>query len=128
MEVLFLIGRILYGGFFLLMAKDHLLTKRKMLSRYATSKNVPAPGMAVVGTGLLLLLGGLSLLLGYQPLIGIAALVVFFLGVTLTMHDYWNVDDPQTRAGQKTNFLKNIALLGAALMLLIIENWPLGLG
>jgi uncharacterized membrane protein YphA (DoxX/SURF4 family) len=100
-----------------------------MLSGYAASKRVPAPKLATVVSGVLLLIGGLSILLGVYPVVGVAALVVFFVPVTFWMHDFWAVQDPMQRTIQMVNFAKNLALLGAALMLLAIpQPWPLGLG
>lgn len=65
-NVLLLIGRILYGGFFLMGAVNRL-TKASMYKQYTQAKGVPAPGPAVMGSGLLILLGGLSVLLGFRP-------------------------------------------------------------
>jgi hypothetical protein len=69
MKTLFLIGRILFGGYFLYSGIHHF-SQLSMLSQYAESKNVPAPKLAVTGSGLLVFLGGLSILLGTCPHIG----------------------------------------------------------
>ncbi len=128
MEILFLIGRIIVGVFYLFNALNHF-TQVNMLTGYAQSKGVPAPKVAVLGSGLLLLIGGLSILLGYQPVIGVAAVVIFFLGVTFKMHNFWAIDDPQMKVMEMTNFMKNMALMGSALMFLAIPTpWPYSLG
>ena len=128
MEVLFLIGRIIVGAFYLFNAVNHF-TNLEMLSGYAASKGVPAPKVAVIGTGLLLLIGGLSILLGYQPVIGVAAIVIFFLGVTFKRHNFCAIDDQQMRMVEMVNFMKNMALMGSALMFLAIpQPWPFSLG
>ena len=128
MEVVFLIGRILVGGFYLFNALNHF-TQTNNLTEYARSKGVPAPKLAVLGSGLLLLMGGLSLLLGYRPDIGVAAITLFFLAVTFKMHNFWAVDDPQWRMVEMVNFLKNLALMGSAWMFLLIPTpWPFSLG
>ncbi|NOX62005.1 MAG: DoxX family protein [Chloroflexi bacterium] len=126
MEVLFLIGRILYGGYFFLMALNHFM-KLDFLSGYAQAKGVPSPKIAVLVSGLLLLIGGLSILVGYQTLVGVAALAVFLIPVSFKMHNFWAIDDEQQKMIEMTNFMKNMALLGAALMFLMIQNWPLSL-
>lgn len=83
---------------------------------------------AVLGSGTLLLLGGLSVLTGTYPLVGLALLALFFLGVTPAMHAYWKVHDPMQRAAEQVNFLKNMALLGACLALAAVpQPWPLNL-
>jgi len=128
MEVVFLVGRIIVGGYYLMMASNHFM-QLEMLTGYAGSKGVPAPRLAVIVTGLLLLIGGLTILTGFQPLIGVAALVIFFLPVTFMMHNFWAVEDPQMRMMEMTNFTKNLALLGSALMFLVIPTpWPFSLG
>ena len=65
----FLMGRVIVGGFFLMNGFNHF-AQLKMMVGYAKSKGIPAPALAVGDSGLLLLLGGLSLLLGYRPTIG----------------------------------------------------------
>src|SRR5215469_5828920 len=83
--------------------------QRNMLIGYAKSKGIPAPALAVGGSGVLLLLGGLSLLLGYHPTIGVALLVIFLLGVSFGIHNFWTIQDQQAKIGEMTNFLKNMA-------------------
>ncbi len=129
MDVLLLIGRILYGGFFIMIGMNHI-TKRSMMTQYAASKGVPAPGLAVVGSGLLILLGGLSVLLGLWPQYGLWLIVVFLIGVSPQMHNFWAVSDPNQKMAEMVNFLKNVALLGAALALLKAaaeQPWPFSL-
>lgn len=128
MEIAFLVGRIIVGIYFLFNASNHFM-QLEMLSNYADSKGVPSPRLAVIVSGLLLVVGGLSILLGFQPLIGVIALVVFFLPVTFMMHNFWAVDDPQMKMVEMVNFTKNMALLGSALMFLAIpQPWPFSLG
>lgn len=128
MKYLFLLGRILYGGFFLLNSYNHF-TRASAMAPYAASKGVPAPKAAILGSGVLLLLGGLSMLLGVEPKLGVLCLVLFLLPVSLTMHNYWADKDPQARQMNEIQFRKNMGLLGAAFMLLAIpEPWWLSLG
>ncbi len=127
MEIAFLIGRIIVGAYFLFNAFNHF-TRVNMMAGYAGSKGVPAPKLAVLGSGVLLLIGGLSILTGFQPIIGVIALVVFLLPVTFMMHNFWAVKDPMQKVGEMVNFLKNLALLGSALMFLAIpQPWPFSL-
>ena len=125
---LLLVGRILYGGFFLISGINHF-TKMNSYIPFAASKGVPAAGLAVVGSGLLLFLGGLSVLLGCWPYIGLLLIVIFLLGATPAMHAYWKVSDPMAKMNDQINFMKNVALLGAALaMAAIPQPWPISLG
>lgn len=128
MDYIVLVGRILLGGFFLYNAFNHF-AGLNMMSGYAASKGVPAPKLAVGGSGVLLLVGGLSILTGYQPVIGVIAVVLFFVGVTPMMHAFWKASDPQVKMMERVQFTKNIAILGASLMLLAIpQPWALSLG
>lgn len=128
MEIAFLIGRIIVGVYYLMMAANHFM-QLEMLSGYASSKGVPAPKLAVIVGGLLLLIGGLTILTGFRPAIGVIALVIFFLPVTFQMHNFWAIEDPQMRMMEMTNFTKNMALMGSALMFLLIPTpWPFSFG
>ena len=120
-DELFLLGRILFGGYFLFSGLNHFM-KFGMLKGYAQSKGVPMPEAAVVVTGILLLLGGLGVVFGIEPTWSALFLVVFLLGVTPKMHAFWAVKDPQQKMSDMINFQKNMALLGAALMMLSVDT------
>lgn len=99
-------------------------TQNKGMTDYAKSKGVPAPAAAVFVAGVLLLLGGLGILFGAYIRWAVFALVLFFLPVTFMMHAYWKDTDPGQKMGNRVNFYKNLALLGASLLLLSIpEPW-----
>lgn len=124
MEILFLVGRILFGGFFVMNGVNHL-KKLGMLTGYAQSKSVPSAKFAVFFTGLLLLFGGLGVILGVWVEWAVLALVVFLVGVSFKMHNFWADQDPNMKMSNLVNFNKNMALLGAALVLLAIPApWP----
>ncbi|MBI2305138.1 MAG: DoxX family protein [Chloroflexi bacterium] len=127
MEIIFLIGRIVVGLYYLYNGVNHFRMYSGMV-QYTKSGGVPLAEVAVPVTGLMLLGGGLSILLGIYPLVGVALGVLFLVPVALMMHRFWGVD-PQTAMMQKPHFLKNIALAGSALMLLAVPTpWPLSLG
>ena len=126
-DVLFLIGRLLAGGYYLISGVNHF-THWEMMTGYAKSKNVPAAKWAVLLSGILLLLGGVSILTGVYPQLGVLCIALFFIGVTFKMHNFWAAPEEQ-KMSERINFMKNIALLGAALMWLAIQTpWPLSLG
>ena len=121
MNILLLIGRIIFGGFFIYSGVNHFI-RFEMMTQYAKMKRVPFPAIAQGMTGLMLLLGGLSIMFGIYPFVGILLLVAFLIPVTLMMHNFWSLADPQMRMADKINFMKNMALLGALLMLLAIPS------
>ena len=120
----FLVGRILVGCYYLQSAFHHF-TQVGHLSRAAAAHGVPAPEVGVIVGGLLLLVAGLSFLLGLFPRIGVAALVLFLVPVTLIMHAFWADHDPVQQQNNIINFTKNIGLLGSSLMFLAVPRpWP----
>jgi putative oxidoreductase len=124
MKAAFLIGRLAFGGFFLYNGINHI-KQHKNLSQYAGLKNVPMPEQAVTASTVLLLLGGASILLGMKPKIGTAAVIAFLAAVSPMMHDFWTQKDPSQRQNDMIHFSKNMALLGAALALMGMEEpWP----
>jgi putative oxidoreductase len=126
-NIAFLFGRVIVGGFFLMNSFNHL-AQLNMMTGYAKSKGIPAPALAVGGSGVLLFLGGLSLLLGYHPTIGAALLVIFLLSASFGIHNFWTVQDQQAKQGEMINFLKNMAILGLLLMTLAIpQPWLMSL-
>jgi putative oxidoreductase len=123
MKAPFLIGRLLFGGFFLYNGINHLRNSKAM-GTYAESKGVPAGQPAVILSGIPLLLGGASILLGVKPKLGALAIAGFLAGISPVMHDFWRAEDPNQRMNDMTNFMKNAALLGGALALMgIKEPW-----
>ncbi|MFC6835723.1 DoxX family protein [Halomarina ordinaria] len=127
-EFAFLLARVLFGGVLAFMGLNHLTGTGEM-SGYAGAKGVPAPSLLVPFTGGMLLVGGLSIALGAYPLVGAGALAVFLLVTTPVMHDFWTAPEDQ-RQTETIQFLKNVGLLGGALVFLAFAGtaWPLSLG
>jgi len=121
MKTPFLIGRILFGGFFLYSGINHLRKSREM-GPYAESKRVPKGEVAVALSGIPLVIGGTSLLLGVKPKLGAAAILGFLAGVSPVMHGFWRDEDPNERQNNMINFMKNAALAGGALALMGVEE------
>ena len=121
-------GRLIFGGYFLYNGINHF-RHRKMLADYARSKGTPFPALAVPVTGLMLIAGGLSVLAGKRPKLGASLLTTFLAGVSPQIHGFWKENDPQQRMNDMVNFMKNMALVGAALMVVgQSDRWPLRLG
>lgn len=127
--VAFLAGRVLFGGVLAVMGLNHFLQADQMAG-YAEMKGAPAPRFSVYASGALLVAGGVSVVLGVAPLVGSVALVAFLVLATPLMHDFWSVEDPEQRQQELTDFLKNAALVGGALVLLAVSggSWPFAVG
>jgi len=91
---------------------------------YAASRGVPLASLAVPFSGLLALAGGLSILLGYRARIGAWLIVLFLVGVTPMMHNFWTVTDPMMYQMQMVMFMKNVSMLGGALVVSQLGSGP----
>jgi putative oxidoreductase len=124
MRALHVLGRAIFGGFFAYSGINHLQHSQGM-AQYAAAKGVPAAEQAVQATGLMLLAGGLSIMAGLKPKQGLAAIIAFLVPVSLQMHRFWDEQDPQQRQNEMIHFMKNMAMVGAALTLMHgREPWP----
>ena len=121
MDVLFLIGRILFALVFLSAMNVHLL-KREQGVQYARMYNVPLAELGVPFTGVVALGGGLLVLLGLWGDLGALLIAAFLLLITPYMHAFWRETDAMQRANQMAHFTKNLAMLGGALVLFYAWN------
>ncbi len=124
MSYLVLLGRILFAAIFIIAAPGHFT---QGTIAYAANHGVPLAGFAVPLSGGIALLGGVSVLLGYRARFGAWLLVLFLLPVTFTMHNFWAVTDGAAAAMQKVMFLKNLSMLGGALLIAHFGAGPLSL-
>jgi putative oxidoreductase len=117
LNLIHIVGQILFGGFFVWSGAKHFMHAKDMTG-YAKSLKVPMPEVAVYGTGIMLILGGLGMLFNMYTLISLIILAVFIIPVSFIAHAYWKQTDPQTRMNNNIQFWKNIALLGAMLLMM----------
>ncbi len=118
-DILEVFARAFLGGWLIFMGGNHLVAKRDMLVGYATYKGVPYARLLIPFTGLLLFLAGLSVWSIVPGPIGALAAIVFFVPVTIMIHDFWTVEDEQLKQGEITNFFKNAAILSGLLIVLL---------
>ena len=122
MSVLALIGRILFVVLFLSSGIAHL-TKSGSMVGYAAAKGLPAPRVAVIGSGVLQVVGALMVLLGIWGDLGALLLFVFLIVTAPIMHAFWKETDTQARTSEMTQFFKDIALAGASLLVMALFNF-----
>ncbi len=115
-DVLVLIGRILFAALFAVSAMGHF-GQTAAMTGYAQSRGVPSARIAVLAGGVLLALGAISVLLGIWADLGALLLVVFLVPTAVLMHGFWKESDGQAKMTEQVQFLKDLALAGAALML-----------
>lgn len=109
-----LLGRICFSFVFILSSINHF---NGADLPYATQAGLPMAKLLVPLAGVLALLGGLSVLVGFHAKLGAWLLALFLLPVTPMMHNFWAVKDPMMHAIQMVNFLKNLSMLGGALLI-----------
>lgn len=124
MNGIILTGRIFYSLIFVMASFGNF--SQKTIS-YAAAQGVPLASMAVPLSGIMALLGGLSVAFGFKAKWGACLLVLFLIPVTVMMHNFWAISDPVMAQLQQAMFMKNLALLGAALCITQIGSGPLSL-
>jgi putative oxidoreductase len=117
--ILAVIGRLMLAAIFLLSAVGKLGNFNGTAGMMA-QKGVPAAQVMLVGAIAFEVAGSLSIVLGYRPRIGAILLLVFLVLATCYFHDFWRIADPKEKQDQMIQFLKNLAIMGA--MVLIIAN------
>jgi len=118
---LVLLGRVFFALIFITAGPNHFLHQT---IAYAASQGVPMASIAVPLSGLMALVGGLLIALGYRAKLGAWLLALFLVGVTPMLHNFWAVSDPMMRQMQMVMFMKNIAMLGGALLITQLGSGP----
>ncbi|MDA1191932.1 MAG: DoxX family protein [Candidatus Poribacteria bacterium] len=118
------LGRALFSAIFISAAFGHF---SQGTIQYAASQGVPFAGLLVPASGVLSLIGGLSVLVGFQARLGALAITAFLVPVSLTMHAFWAISDPMMAQIHQVMFMKNVSMLGAALFIAYVGAGPLSL-
>lgn len=119
-----LLGRFLFSLIFLISASGHFLSTT---ISFAASKGVPIASVLVPLSGILEIIGALSILLGFKTKWGAWLVVLFLLPVTLTLHPFWTASDPMMKQMDMIMFLKNLSMMGGAIILAYFGAGPLSL-
>lgn len=127
MSLLVLIGRILFSALFIGAAIGHL-SAGKDTARYAASRAVPSPLLAVYASGVAMLAAGASVLLGAWGDLGSLVLVVFLVPTAFLMHAFWKETDAEAKQHEMVHFNKDLALAGAALVFFAVFAYTADLG
>jgi uncharacterized membrane protein YphA (DoxX/SURF4 family) len=126
---LHLVGRVLFGMLFIVKGLNYLMKLNEM-SGYAASKGVPVAKPATAVTGLMIVVGGAFVLLGWHRFVGAGLLFIVLVPTAFMIHPFWKETDPAAKANEMSHFLKNLALAGAALLVAFYSSssWPASLG
>ena len=120
-DELFLLGRIVFSLVFLLYGVRHL-TQTEGSAGYAAYKKVPSPRMMVLFTGVAMIAGGLAIVLGIWMDLAALGIAIFVLAAGFFMHRFWEETDDQTRQIEMAQFMKNVSIAGAALILVAVSE------
>ena len=127
-NLVYAIGRVALVALFIKSGVDKLMDPTG-ISNLLASKNFPAPpalwwwtGLpqhAALGylVGIVELVLGLLVAIGWQTRITAFALVAFTFVATLIAHDFWNMTGAP-RAANTVQFYKNVAIIGGLIMLI----------
>lgn len=116
------LGRLFFALIFLMAAPNNFA---KQGIAYATSQGVPLASIGVPLMGVISLIGGLSVLVGYRARIGACLIALFLVIVTPLMHKFWGLADPTMAQVQMIMFMKNLSMLGGALLITQFGAGPL---
>jgi len=119
-----LLGRLLFAVIFVMAGANHF---NKQTIGYAASQGVPLAAIVVPLSGVVAIAGGLLILLGYRAKLGAWLIVLFLVPVSLMMHKFWTVTDPMMAQIQMILFMKNVSMLGGALLITQFGAGPFSL-
>lgn len=122
MNYLVLVGRILYALIFVMAGPGHFTANT---IAFAASKGVPLASIAVPLSGIIAMAGGLSIAAGYKAKWGGWLIVLFLVPVTVMIHNFWAMTDPNMAQVNQIMFMKNASMLGAALLITHFGPGPL---
>jgi putative oxidoreductase len=114
MDVVELVGRVVFAAIFLDYGSTHLRQRTGMIA-FAQSFGAPMPHITVPLSGAMMVLGGLAIALGVWPDVGAILLVLFLVPAAFVAHSYWKETDFAMRGAQRSQFWKNVSLTGAAI-------------
>src|SRR6266436_8289963 len=113
------LGRLLLCTIFLLAAVGNKIPHFSDVAKVMESAGVPAPQLLLVGAIAFLLVGSVSVIVGYKARIGAALLLTFLVLASYYFHPFWKLDG-QAQQEQMIHFMKNLSMMGA--MLFIVAN------
>jgi len=120
--LLSIVGRLMLCTIFAMSAIGNKIPNFDGVVAYMGQAGVPRPKIMLAGAIVFLIVGSLSIIVGFKARFGALLLLVFLVLATYYFHDFWTIEDAQAKQNEMINFMKNLALMGA--MVLIIANGP----
>lgn len=119
MDAVLVIGRILFALIFINSGIAHF-TKNAGMTQYAQYKKIPMARASVYISGLMILLGGLYIVLGFYADLGALLIAIFLIPTAFLMHNFWKESDATAKQNTTISFFKDLALAGAALIMFAV--------
>ena len=119
MNTVLIIARVLFALIFLASGASHL-TKLEAMTGYAQYKKVPAAKLAVVVSGLMILVGGLYIVFGVYADLGALLIAIFLIPTAFLMHAFWKETAATAKQNEQIAFMKDISMAGAALIIFVL--------
>ncbi len=120
------IGRVMIATIFLMSAVGNKIPNFAQTTEYMTANGVPMPSLALVGAIVFLVVGSLSIVVGYRARIGAALLLVFLVLATYFFHNFWAYEG-QEQQQQMIQFMKNLSMMGTMVFIMAVGSGPLSL-
>ena len=120
------VGRLLFSAIFITSGLNHFI-QLQALTAYAQSSGVPEPRLAVIASGVAMVLGGLFVLLGFFARLGAAMLAVFLIASAFMVHKFWTMNDAVMAQNNLIHFMKNLSMAGGAIFIMYFGPGPFSL-
>jgi putative oxidoreductase len=120
------VGRLLLCTIFFMAAVGNKIPRFSDVARVMESVGVPAPHLLLVGAIVFLLVGSLSVIVGYKARLGAALLFTFLVLASYYFHPFWKLEG-QAQQEQMTHFMKNLSMMGAMLFVMANGSGPMSL-
>ena len=118
-DTILIVGRVLFALLFISSGISHF-TKASAMTGYAQFKKVPMAKFSVYLSGLMILVGGVYIVLGFYADLGALLITLFLIPTSFLMHAFWKETDPTAKQNETISFFKNLALAGAALIIFVL--------
>ena len=121
--LLAVLGRVMIALIFLMSAVGNKIPKFNDVAELMANEGVPQPKIMLAGAIAFLILGALSIILGYWARVGAFLLLVFLMAATYYFHDFWKAT-PERQSLEMINFMKNLSLMGTMVFLMANGGGP----
>ena len=122
--VLTFVARLCLCAVFIAAVVTDLVPNFSSVAEAMSAEGVRWAPLLLAGAIGLLLVGSVSVALGYQARFGAACLIAFLIPTTYYFHDFWNAWSRASGLADLTQFLKNLGLAGAFLAILVNGAGP----